>query len=300
MADFKVTFLGTSSATPTKESVVATTSVQFAGEIFLVDCAEGAQQRMMQSKTSMFKVKNLTISHWHGDHFFGLPGFLNTLNLLGRREELNLWVPSKAVAKKFVDFMGLSVLGFKVSLHELREGVVYEKDNFTVSAVRLKHSIPSFGFVFTQSKGRKFNKQKAIALGVPEGPLFSALQKGEAVKLEGGGKVKPSQVLEGQERVKKVAVIADTVPIPSLAARLRDCDLLVHETTFSEKEKERARKTKHSTAVEVAKLAKKARAGQLIGTHVSARYDDRSFLEKEMQSVFANSRIARDLESVEV
>ena len=295
----KFTVLGTACSMPTKERSLTSLAAQFAGETMLFDCSEGVQKRLMEAGIGLVKVSNIFITHWHGDHFFGLFGLLQTMSLLGKKTDLTVWTPKSKLAAHVKEVIGVEGLGYKAEFKVLKPGIVFERNGFTVEAVRLDHSIEDYGFIIAHDKGRKFNKQKALALGVPEGPLFSKLQKGESVKV-GKKTVKASQVLEGPERVTKAAYFFDTAVMPKMAKKLENCDLLFHECTFLERDKDKAKETKHSTAAQLAKFCKKAKVKQLVALHFSARYKDPSYIEAELKQHFENSIVPRELESFEV
>ena len=295
----KFTVLGTACSMPTKERSLTSLAAQFAGETMLFDCSEGVQKRLMEAGIGLVKVSNIFITHWHGDHFFGLFGLLQTMSLLGKKTDLTVWAPKSSLSKHVQEVIGVKGLAYKAEFKVLKPGKVFERNGFTVEAVKLDHSVEDYGFIIAHYKGRKFNKQKALELGVPEGPLFSKLQRGESVKV-GKKTIKASQVLEGPERVTKAAYFFDTAVMPKMASKLKDCDLLFHECTFLEKDKDKAQDTKHSYASALAKFCKKAKVKRLVAMHLSARYKDAGEVQAELVKHFPNSTVARELESFEI
>ncbi|MBN1160093.1 MAG: ribonuclease Z [Candidatus Diapherotrites archaeon] len=297
----RIVFLGTAASLPSKNRGLACLGVRFLGEVVLFDCPEGTQQAMMKAKLSYGKISNIFISHWHEDHFLGLLGLIQTQSLNERTEPLHIWGPK--MDTKYLKLFKKIITGKKqtypIEIHEVKVGKLYEKGEFTVSAVKLKHTVPSFGYILIEKLPSKFNKKKAIKLGVPEGPMFKQLQSGKAVKVK-GKTIKPEQVLKEIGREKKLCYFVDTIPLEENIKHIKDADILIHEVTFSELEEERAKEMLHSTGKGVAKLAKKANVKRLIGTHISARFKDTKELVKEMSSVFPNSHIAKDLEEVQL
>ena len=300
----KVVFLGTSASTPSKERNLSSTCVNFNGQNFLFDCAEGTQRQLMQSGLSFMKVDFIFISHFHGDHILGLPGLLATMTMQERQKELFITGP-KGIGEKVKAALWLSGFrpSFPLKVKELkRKEIILKEKNFKITAFPLKHEIPCFGFVFEELRpAGKFIREKALKLGIPEGPLWRQLQQGKGVKL-GGKSFKPEQVLDFSQgkKGKKVAVVMDTMPKYNIS-ELTEADVLVHEESLSSAFEQRAKETRHSTAAQAAGIAKKARVKKLFITHVSTRHQKEiETLEKEAQAVFPNSKIAKDLETVEL
>ncbi|HIH33428.1 MAG TPA: ribonuclease Z [Candidatus Diapherotrites archaeon] len=304
MANLKVVFLGTSGSTPSKERNLSSTCINFNGQNFLFDCSEGTQRQIMQSGLSFMKVDFIFISHFHGDHILGLPGLLATMTMQERQKELFITGP-KGIGEKVKAALWLSGFrpSFPLKVKELkRKEIILKEKNFKITAFPLKHEIPCFGFVFEELRpAGKFVREKALKLGIPEGPLWRQLQQGKGVKL-GGKSFKPEQVLDFSQgkKGKKVAIVMDTTPKYNIS-ELTEADVLVHEASLSSAFEQRAKETRHSTAAQAAGIAKKARVKKLFITHVSTRHQKEiETLEKEAQAVFPNSKIAKDLETVEL
>jgi len=212
---FKLMILGTASSMPMKNRNLSSAALRYHGEIALLDCAEGTQQQLMRSKFSLMRVNNILITHWHLDHFMGIYGLLATMVMQNRSVPLTIYGPkaTEPGPKKFIDIIKKTKTNFPLQFKEItKQGKLYKFKDITVEAVKLKHSVPSFGYVFTQIKPPKFNRNKAVKLGVPEGPMFAKLQAGRSVKLKSGKTVKPSQVLIGGEQKKQVAYYVDSIP----------------------------------------------------------------------------------------
>jgi len=264
----------------------------------LFDCAEGTQQQLMRANASYMKIDSIFLSHFHADHFLGLPGLLATLTMYEREAPLNIFGP-KGVDSQVE--LALKITGikpaFKINCIELKKGIVLENKDFSISAFPVKHNTRCFGFSFKErDKKAKFMRDKAIALGVPEGPLFARLQHGESVRV-GSKLVKPEDVLDYSKgrKGRKISIVLDTRADASYLEYIKDSDVLIHEAAFASKDMDRAIETFHSTALEAAELAKKANCKKLYLTHFSTRYENLDLLLKEAQAVFPETYIAKDL-----
>lgn len=295
--EFEIAYLGTSSGIPTKERNPTSIAFRFKGNTIMFDCSEGSQKNLMKSKFSFMQVQHIFLSHLHGDHFFGLPGLLSTYDMHKRNYPLFIYGP-KGISDRIKEIMKLTGrLCFEIKIVELKEGTVFETKDFSINAVKLKHSIECFGFISKEKLPLgKFNKAKALKLGIPEGPLFRKLQEGNTITVN-GKKFKPKDVLEPlKKKPLSFAYIVDTIPTEHYAKSIKGVDLLIHEATFLEKEKERAKEALHSTAMQAAEVAKKARCKNLTLLHISSRYKDEKEIEAEAKTVFKNVHVAKDLE----
>jgi ribonuclease Z len=297
----RLTFLGTAAARPTVGRNVSALAVQREGDLFLFDCGEGSQRQMMRYATG-FGVQAIFLSHVHADHILGIPGLLRTMALQGRTDPIALYGPprSKRVLE-VVASLGADRAKFGVEIHECREGEGYRAAGYEVQAFEVEHGMPSVGWALVEDpRPGRFDVDRARALGVPEGPLFGRLHRGEDVEV--GGRTISARELVGPPRPgRSVVYSGDTRPCASTVARARFADVLVHEATFGEEERTRAAETLHSTAAEAAKVAREAGVGELLLTHISARYsDDPRPLEEEAREHFAHTRVARDGLQVEI
>ncbi len=298
----RLTFLGTSASTPSKERNLSGISLEYEGNTYLFDCPEGAQRQMMKAGVSYMKTKAVFLSHFHGDHTLGLPGLLATFTMFEREETLEIMGP-RGIREKVG--MAIELSGFKpcfdIICKELKKGTVLKEKSHFIKAFPLKHDAPCFGFVFEEIKPKgKFDRQKALALGIPEGPLWRKLQEGKKVK-SGGKEFVPEQVLDRSKakKPKKIAIVADTAQGYG-TGDLKGADILVHEASFGSDLEDRARQTRHSTALQAAGIAKNSGAKRLFLYHISARYRDPRVLEKEAQQAFPGAKAAGDLEQVEL
>ncbi|MGI0090655.1 MAG: ribonuclease Z [Nitrososphaerales archaeon] len=299
MVDFKIHFLGTSSAVPTKNRGLSCTAISYENSIAFFDCGEGSQRAVINARLGFNRDCAVFITHMHGDHVVGLLGLLQTMSMNRRESQLRIFGP-----KGIIEFVSLNKkilnfgLTFEVIVKEIRRaGLVFEQPKYRVFAARSEHSTQSFSYVFEEmEKPGKFDPKKALKLGVPEGPLWSKLQHGnKVVSPESGKTVSPVQVLGPPRKGKKVGISGDTRPSKKLEQFFKGCDVLIFDSTYSDEHAKNAVENLHSTAREAATLAKKARIKQqLILTHFSARYRNASPLVRQAREIFPNSVAAHD------
>ncbi len=301
----QLTFLGTSCSTPTPERNLSSMALVYRGNWFLFDTPEGVQQQLMRAGLSYLKLNHIFISHFHGDHTLGLPGLLATMTSQERSSDLHIYGP-----RGIGEFVSLSVQladffpSFKIIPHEIQEGVLVDDKEFTISAVKLNHSSLCYGFFFeAESKSGEFQRAKAVKLKIPMGPLWGKLQRGETI-VHAGKKYTPNMVMDYSKAMNgtKIAYIMDTFPHAHYVDAVKNMktDILVHEASFLETEKDRAIEVRHSTAKMAAEVAKHAGVKQLILTHFSARYPNGKDMAKEAAAVFKNVTAAHDLMMVSV
>ncbi|XXF77518.1 ribonuclease Z [Myxococcaceae bacterium GXIMD 01537] len=274
MSILRLTFLGTSAAQPTLHRNLSGLAVKADTDLLLFDCGEGSQRQMVRFGTG-FTVDAVFFTHFHADHYLGIIGFLRTLGMMGRTEPIRLYgpPPAKRLLHQAVH-LGLDAMAFPVEIHELRDGDVVRRGSYSVTAVGVDHRIHALGYTLAEDeRPGKFNVQQARALGVPDGPTFGRLQRGEPVDLPDGRRVLPEDVLGPPRPGRKLVISGDTRPHPGLVRASREADLLIHESTFSDDEQERALETRHSTAREAGRVAHEAGARRLILTHLSSRHD---------------------------
>ncbi|HEX6307770.1 MAG TPA: ribonuclease Z [Longimicrobiales bacterium] len=297
----QVTFLGTAAARPTVGRNVSALMVQREGESLMFDCGEGTQRQMMRFGTG-FTVDDIFFTHLHADHFLGVIGLVRTMGLQGREKAIRLWSPEGgAKILHAAVHLGMERVAFPVELLELSPGDRVERTDFDILAYEADHGPRSLGYALVEHErlGR-FDPEKARALGVPEGPLFGRLHRGESVEVD-GRTITAGELVGPPRPGRRIVYSGDTRPCSETLAIARAADLLIHDATFTHDEVVRARETYHSTAREAADLAKRAGALRLALTHVSARYaDDPRPLEREARDVFRSSVVAYDGLTVDV
>jgi len=297
-----LTFLGTSAARPTVERNVSSISLVREAETLLFDCGEGTQRQMMRSGVS-FAFSDVFFTHFHADHFLGIIGLVRTLGLQGRTDPMHLYGPGGAerVLAKAIE-LGVEKAPFPIEIHEFKPGHVIKRKDYDLETFPVEHGGAGVGYVLREHRrlGR-FDPEKARALGIPEGPLWGKVHKGEAVEGAGGRMVKPEELVGPARTGRVVVMTGDTSPCKETVKAAKGADLLVHEATFGEEEKERARETQHTTAAEAAKIAKDAGVRRLVLTHLSARYSAApDILLKEAREVFDETIVAKDGLTLEV
>jgi ribonuclease Z len=274
MSLLRLTFLGTSAAQPTLHRNLSGLAVKADADLLLFDCGEGSQRQMVRFGTG-FTVDAVFFTHFHADHYLGIIGFLRTLGMMGRDQPVRLYgpPPAKRLLHQAVH-LGLESLAFPVEIHEVKDGDVVRRNGYAIHAVGVDHRINALAYALVEDdRPGRFNLQKARELGVPEGPSFGKLQKGEPVTLEDGRVVRPEDVLGTARTGRRLVISGDTRPCASVVKAAKDADLLIHESTFSDDEQERALETRHSTAREAARVAREAGARRLVLTHLSSRHD---------------------------
>ena len=269
----RLTFLGTSGAQPTIQRNLPALALRHAGDLLLFDCGEGTQRQMIRFGTG-FDVTAILFTHFHADHYIGAIGFLRTLSMLGRERPLDLYGPRPA--KRLLDvmlFTGSEPLTFDVGIHEVEPGEKVRRAGCDLVPYAAAHRVPSLGWVVAEDpRPGRFHPERAMALGVSEGPLFGELQHGRPVSA-GGRTVRPEEVVEPPRPGRRLVVSGDTRPCPATVEAARDADLLIHDSTFGDTEQARAEETMHSTAREAGRVAREAGVRRLVLTHLSTRYD---------------------------
>ena len=270
----RLTFLGTAAAQPTLRRNLTGLAIRRDGELSLVDCGEGTQRQLIHYGAG-FDVSAIYFTHFHADHYLGAIGFLRTLSMQDRAEPLDVYGPRPArTLLKTMLFTGAERFHFEVRIHEVVPGDRVRRHGCEWVTFATDHRTPSVGWALREdARPGRFHLERAEALGVPKGPLYGALQRGEAVTLPGGRVVRPEEVLDAPRRGRTVVVTGDTRPCQATVEAARGADVLVHDCTFGDAESERARETMHSTAREAGAVAREAGVAHLVLTHLSSRYD---------------------------
>ena len=297
----KLVFLGTSAAQPTEKRGLSCICLEKEGEILMFDAGEAAQIAYMKSGLGWNKKMKLFVTHLHGDHCVGILGLLQTMSMQNRTESLEIFGP-----KGIDEFLAANIkvlnfgLPFSILINIINEGKIFENKKYTIHTAKANHSITAFSYLFDEKdKPGRFNVAEAKELGIPEGELWNKLQNGEEIE-HNGEKIKPEQVLGEKRPGKKIGISGDTMPTKKLEEFFQGCDYLVFDSTFIEKEKQRALDTCHSTAKQAAELGKNAKVKNLILTHFSARYKDEIEHKSEAEKIHDSVITAKDLLEVEI
>jgi ribonuclease Z len=299
-----LTFLGTSAARPTIERSVSAIAVQREGETLLFDCGEGTQRQMMRYGVG-FTLRDIFFTHFHSDHLLGITGLARTLGLQGRSDPLCLWGPRGAerVLGQAIE-LGVERTPYPVEIREVAPGERLARTGYDLEVIAADHGGGAVSYVLREHQrlGR-FDPGQARTLGVPEGPLWGKLHRGETVEWEepqpGGPPIRrsvdPSALVGPPRPGRLVAISGDTRPTATLVQAATGADLLVHEATFTEEERDRALETRHSTAREAAQVALAAGVRRLVLTHLSARFSTAwQELLDEARPVFEQTIVAKD------
>ena len=296
-------FLGTAASRPTVERNVSSIAVVREGETILVDCGEGTQRQMMRYGVS-FNLSGLLFTHYHADHVLGVVGLLRTLQLQGRTEPIRLWGPvGLARLVRLAAEFGGERWGFAVEPTELEPGASIKRTGYEIVSFPVDHrGARAFGYALVEeTRLGRFNPDLARSLGIPEGPLWGKLHRGQMVTLDDGRVIDGSSMVGPTRPGRRIVITGDTRPCAATVLAATDGDVLVHEATFADEEATRAAETGHSTAREAAGVAAAAKVRRLIITHFSARYTrDSSDLEREAREVFPATSCARDGLEIEI
>jgi ribonuclease Z len=292
--DLSVFFAGTAGSIPTARRGLPALLVRRGGDRILFDCGEGTQRQLVSS-VGLADLTEIFVTHFHADHWLGLPGLLKTFDLRGRERPLAVYGPP---GLRELVVMALRLAGrvrFELQLIELAPGDPLDRDGYSIAAVQVRHRSPAYGYVlFEDERPGVFDPQRAVALGLTPGPDFGRVQRGEDV-----GGVQPEQVMGPPRPGRKLVISGDTMPCETLSIAAHGADLLIHEATFAHEETDRAAETGHSTAAQAATVARDAEVRMLALNHVSTRYPVR-VLREEARAVFERTVLPRDFDEIEI
>jgi ribonuclease Z len=298
--ELDVVFLGTSGSMPTAKRALPATLVRRGGDRLLFDCGEGTQRQLLRSDVGLIELEEVFLTHFHADHYLGLPGMLKTFALRGREIPLTVYGP-RGLRALFGTLERVSGrLTYEVTTTELESGDVLGRDGYRIETFDVDHGVSAVGYALVEEvRPGRFDVDVATSLGVPDGRERGVLQRGESVTLADGRVVAPSEVLGEPRAGRRVVIAGDTAPAASVVDAATGADLLVHEATFLADELERARETKHSTAGGAALVAQEAGVKLLALTHVSTRYFGHQVVEEASQ-LFPATVVPRDFDLVAI
>jgi len=293
--DLSVFFAGTAGSIPTARRGLPALLVRRGGDRILFDCGEGTQRQLVQS-VGLTELTEVFLTHYHADHWLGLPGLLKTFDLRARERPLAIHGPPGLRELLTLALRAAGRVRYDLDLIELRPGDLLERDGYKIAPVPVAHRVSNaLGYViYEDTRPGEFDPETATALGVVPGPEFGQLQRGETVR-----GVHPEEVLGPARAGRKIVISGDTSPTESLAIASHEADLLIHEATFTEEEHNRAAETGHSTAAQAATLARDAGVTMLALTHFSTRYTVGE-LRDEARAIFPRTVLPRDFDSIEI
>ncbi|SFL83666.1 ribonuclease Z [Gracilibacillus orientalis] len=303
----QVHFLGTGAGLPSKDRNVTSIVLDLLQErnaLWMFDCGEATQHQILHTSIKPKKIEKIFITHLHGDHIFGLPGMLSSRSFQGGEDPVTIYGPIGT--KQFIETsltVSQSRLSYPIIIKELKEGVIYEDDQFSVAVKKLDHAIDSFGFrIDEKDSPGPLLVDKLKEEGITPGPIYRQFKTEETVELPNGNTVQSKDYIGEPKKGKSVAILGDTRVHEAYISFITHVDLLVHEATFSEELEELAYDYYHSTTTEVAKLAKRAHIKGLVLTHISSRFqsDEVAQLLSEAKQYFDNTVIAHDFYSTTI
>jgi ribonuclease Z len=292
--DLSIFFVGTAGSAPTARRGLPSLLVRRGGDRIMFDCGEGTQRQLV-STVGLTELTEIYLTHFHADHWLGLPGMLKTFDLRGRERPLTIYGPRGLQTLLALVLRMAGRVGFDLQVEELSTGDVLERDGYRIAPVPVAHRGSAFGYVLVEDqRPGVFDPDVAIDLGLAPGPEFGRLQRGETVR-----GVNPEQVMGKPRAGRKLVISGDTGPCEALRVAADRADVLIHEATFAEEERDRAALTGHSTAVQAAALAVEAEVGLLALNHVSTRHPV-GVLRDEARAVFSSTVIPRDFDTIEI
>jgi ribonuclease Z len=275
--------------------------------MWLFDCGEGTQHQLLRSDLKTSQLRRIFITHQHGDHIFGLMGLLASSGLAGSAPDVDIYGPSGlAEYLRACSKYSYTHLGDRVRVHTISPGIVYEDEEYTVFCGPLKHRVPAYGYrIVEKDRPGRFDVERATAWGIPPGPLYGKLKKGETVTLPDGRRIRGADLCGETEIGRKIAYCTDTIFCDGAIELAENADVLIHEATFAHQDAGLAFESLHSTSTMAAQVALAARVKLLLMTHFSPRYFpgnslDVSNLLEEARAIFPNTKLAYDFLTYEV
>jgi len=298
----EIVFLGTGGGWPSKYRNVPSTAVRLGREVLLFDCGEGTQRQLMFTSVSFMKIDRVFISHFHGDHFLGLAGLIQSMSLNKRSAALEVYGPHEV--HYFVDkvlSMGYYNRDFDVNIHQLGPGEKLDMGDYWLETAEAFHHIPALAYAVEEKpRPGRFYPKKAGALGIPENK-FGLLQKGQTIELEDGSTVTPDMVMGPPRAGRRIVYTGDSSPTRGIAELAMDADVLICDSTFAPEHEEKGNDYGHFSSRQAAILAKEAGVGKLVLTHISTRYhEDAGQVLAPAKEIFENTVLAEDFMSIVV
>jgi ribonuclease Z len=305
----QITFLGTSSGVPTRSRNVSSVAVKLSqrAEIWLLDCGEGTQHQILRSDLKISQIRRIFVTHMHGDHIFGLMGLLASCGLAGNPEKIDIYGPPG-----LEDYLqacrrySQTHFSYPIQVHTVKPGCVFTDEEYEVYCDRLEHRVTAYGYrIQEKDKPGRFDVEKAKQLGIPSGPLYGKLKRGETVTLPDGQILNGADFCGAPQVGQKLAYCTDTVLCDSAIRLAYQVDVLIHESTYAHQDTAMAYDRLHSTATMAAQVAQSASAKQLFLTHFSPRYAPGNPIQiedllSEAQAIFQKTALAHDFFTYEI
>lgn len=297
----EITFLGTGAGVPSKErnvTAIALSLLQEQNSVWLFDCGEATQHQILNTTIKPRKINKIFITHLHGDHIFGLPGFLSSRSFQGGSDPLYLYGPEGI--RTYVETslrISQSHLTYPLIVEEISEGKIMEDEQFKVFAKKLDHGITSYSYrVEEKDKPGELLAEKLKEIGIMPGPIYKEIKEKDKITTDDGQVIDCKEFIGPPKKGRVVCIFGDTRFQESHISFVKDADMLVHEATFDKDKEELAYEYFHSTTTQAATLASKGNVGSLILTHISSRYqeEDAEMLLSEAREIFPNTYIAHD------
>jgi ribonuclease Z len=297
--DLDLVFFGTSGSVPTAQRAPSALLVRRGSERLLFDCAEGTQRQMLRSTVGLVELREVFLTHYHADHYLGLPGMLKTFALRGREIGLTVYGPP-GLRDLFAALKRIfGKLTYELELTELQPGDLLERDGYNLVTFAPAHGVAALGYALVEEpRPGRFDVEAADALGVAP-QQRGLLQRGESIELDDGRTITPDAVLGPPRAGRRIVLAGDTAPSPLVLEASREAEVLVHEATFLDEERERAHETAHSTALEAAELARDAEVALLALTHLSNRYFGPE-IAREARTIFPDAVVPKDFDIIDV
>ncbi|WP_337860004.1 ribonuclease Z [Ferroplasma sp.] len=298
-SNIRITFLGTGGSMPKPGRGLPAVAIQVDDMLNLFDCGEGTQKQFMKSGVSFMSISNIFISHFHADHFLGLPGLLNSLSFLGRTEDLNIFGPVGAV--NFIRgamHLGYGKISYNVNVYETRPGTSYDFGKFTVKTLANNHTVPSLSYSLEEKDLVKIDRKKVDQAGFPVYKL-EELRNNGSVKIN-GKEYKLKDMAMGIKKGRKIVYTGDTRPVPEMPEFAREADVLIHDTTMDSSMEPMVNEYGHTSARQAAEIALQGNVKKLFLFHYSSRYNDLDILLKDARAVFSESYLSNEMEQYNV
>lgn len=296
----KINFLGTGSAVPTKRRNHPAVLLTYKDENILFDCGEGTQKQFRIAELNPCKLTRIFISHWHGDHVFGLPGLLQTLMLNNYPRILQIYGPRGT--KRFMEAYNALFVGkqdqLKIQIHEISSGKIVDEKEFEISAKEMQHDAPCLAYSFKIKEKTRIDKAKLKKLKIPQNnPLLGDLARGKTIEFE--GKKIDGKKFVYKEEPRKFTYIIDTKTNPDAIEFAKESDVLICESTYASEEIQEAKEYSHMTSTQAAEIAKKSKSKKLFLMHLSQRYENPKQILEEANKIFKGTKVAEDFDKVE-